>query len=68
MKKILGIYGAGGQGRETLELSKIINQRTGHWENTIFIVDNPTQKCVNGISVYAYDEMKQLFGEDYSAI
>ena len=36
---ILGIYGAGGHGREVLELAEIINNKNSRWDKIIFIDD-----------------------------
>lgn len=54
---ILGIYGAGGLGREVLELARIINT----WEKIIFIDDGEGGGCKNGAEVYKYDEALNKF-------
>lgn len=38
---ILGIYGAGGLGREVYELARTINYSDGRWKQIIFIDDSP---------------------------
>lgn len=61
-KKILGIYGAGGLGREVLELAKIINDREKVWDSFVFIVDKVTADEVNGFKVIEYEEAKNKYG------
>ncbi len=43
---VLAIYGAGGLGREVLELAKIINKKEKLWDSFIFIVDGADSKKV----------------------
>ncbi|MCH5314246.1 MAG: hypothetical protein J1E28_07665 [Helicobacter sp.] len=60
-KKTLGIYGAGGLGREVLEFAQIINDAVKEWDNFIFIVDKEASNGVNkvnGIKVFDYEEAK----------
>jgi sugar O-acyltransferase (sialic acid O-acetyltransferase NeuD family) len=49
---VLGIYGAGGLGREVLELAGVINERTNRWEDFIFIDAKP-RDTVNAVKVYS---------------
>lgn len=58
---ILGIYGAGGLGREVLELAGIINRKNSIWEDFIFIIDGESGNDVNGVKVYSYDEAVSRF-------
>lgn len=67
-KKVLGIYGAGGLGREVLELAKIINSKEKIWDNFIFIVDGGTASEVNGFKVLEYEEAKIKFGTTLDAV
>ena len=53
---VLGIYGAGGLGREVLELGRIINGRGKVWEEFIFIIDGEPGNDVNGVKVYSYND------------
>ena len=65
-KKTLGIYGAGGLGREVLELALIINDTVKEWDNFIFIVDKEASNGVNevnGIKVFDYEEAKKQYSE-----
>jgi sugar O-acyltransferase (sialic acid O-acetyltransferase NeuD family) len=57
---VLGIYGAGGLGREVLELARIINRQENRWEDFIFIDDKPLD-TVNSVKVYAYADAISLF-------
>ena len=54
--KALGIYGAGGLGREVLELARIINSREKRWSELFFVVDDKGGEEVNGIEVKNYTE------------
>ena len=58
---ILGIYGAGGLGREVLELARIINGRVKIWEDFIFIIDGEPGNDVNGVKVYSYNDAIEQF-------
>ena len=53
---VLGIYGAGGLGREVLELARIINSRNKVWDEFIFIDDGFCGNTVNDVMVYSYDD------------
>lgn len=53
---ILGIYGAGGLGREVLELARIINSRDKNWDDFIFLDDEKVGSEANGIKIYSYEE------------
>lgn len=57
-KKVLGIWGAGGLGREVLELANTINKIDKRWDSIIFIVDSVGDHIVNGVEVYEYNEAK----------
>ena len=60
-ERILGIWGAGGLGREVLELAKIINDRTKKWDAFIFIVDGVTTTEINGVPVLEYVDAKKKY-------
>ena len=62
-KKTLGIWGAGGLGREVLELAKIINTKEKRWDEFIFIVDNVTVTEVNGEQVLSYEDAKKQYSD-----
>lgn len=48
---VLGIFGAGGLGREILETAKLVNEQEKKYEKIIFIVDDPKLESVQGIEV-----------------
>ena len=60
--KILGIMGAGGLGREVLELAHIINKKQNRWEDIVFVDDNDMLKKVNETVVLGYEEAKSRYG------
>ncbi|MBQ5824927.1 MAG: acetyltransferase [Clostridia bacterium] len=60
-EKILGIWGAGGLGREVLELARVINSRNKCWDGFVFIVDGVTTTEVNGVRVLEYEDAKNRF-------
>ena len=68
MAKILGIWGAGGLGREVLELAEIINIREHRWDKYIFIVDGVTNREVSGVEVFEYVEAKGEFGSELEVV
>ncbi|CBA31871.1 acetyltransferase [Cronobacter turicensis] len=51
----LGIYGAGGLGREVLMLARAINQCTSRWSEIFFIDDVTDAQEVYGASVVRFD-------------
>ncbi|CAK0730231.1 TPA: NeuD/PglB/VioB family sugar acetyltransferase [Escherichia coli] len=57
MKSIIGIYGAGGFGREVLP---IIRQQVGLKSDVVFIVDDIKEKVVNETKVVTFDEFCSL--------
>ena len=61
LKRILGIYGASGLGREVLELADIINVKYQYWDKIIFIDDNENLNEVNNIKVYTYQKAVELY-------
>lgn len=61
-ERVLGIWGAGGLGREVLELARIINNRNKLWDEFVFIVDGVTTTEVNGVQVLEYEDAKKKFG------
>lgn len=58
--KYLGIFGAGGQGRETLELALQINEKEQRWTRIFFIIDYG--KTPDNMEYYGLDEAKEKFG------
>lgn len=58
---ILGIYGAGGLGREVLELARQINEKHKRWDDFIFVIDGEAGDNVNGVKVYSYQDAISAF-------
>ena len=65
---ILAIYGAGGLGREMLELAKVINRVKKKWEKFIFIDDGDTAATISDCDVYKYDEAKEKYGNSLEIV
>ncbi|ENK3380153.1 NeuD/PglB/VioB family sugar acetyltransferase [Escherichia albertii] len=53
MKSIIGIYGAGGFGREVLP---VIRQQFGIKSDLVYIVDNIKERLINGTKVVTFEE------------
>ena len=63
---LLGIYGAGGLGREVLELAVQINKTDQRWDDYFVIddvisADGGSAKSVNGVQVYPYQYAVEKF-------
>lgn len=58
---VLGIYGAGGLGREVLELARLINEKEQRWNDIIFVIDGESVNNVNGVKVYSYRDALRIF-------
>lgn len=55
---ILGIYGAGGSGREVFELATIINSNNNRWSELIFIDDTKEEgEKLRGIPIYSFENL-----------
>lgn len=67
-ERVLAIYGAGGLGREVLELACAINERTNRWEHFVFIDDGDVPDIVSGCNVYAYNDAKKTFGKNMEIV
>jgi len=65
---ILGIYGAGGVGREILDLARVINAAKNSWDKIVFINDFKKESYVNGAEVFTFDEFKTSFTVDNAKI
>lgn len=59
---ILAVYGAGGLGREVLELARLINKIEKNWDEFIFIDDGDVPYVVDGCDVYKFDLAKNKYG------
>ena len=61
---ILGIYGAGGLGREVYELAISINNNSGRWTKIVFIDDAEEIHNPRNLSIYKFSEIKGNFSID----
>lgn len=61
----LAIYGAGGLGREVLELAREINATESRWDALCFIDDNPRVDQLNGCPVVP---LHALIPDDYEIV
>ena len=65
-KKVLGIFGVGGFGREIMPIARI--SQSQKYDEFVFVDDNPASKLLNGHDVYTYDEFKHSGFSKLSAI
>lgn len=63
-RTVYAIYGASGFGREVLPLAKEILQNRIDEAELVFIDDNRSEKMINGVVVYSFDEFLDLDCED----
>jgi sugar O-acyltransferase (sialic acid O-acetyltransferase NeuD family) len=61
---VLGIYGAGGLGRETLDMARFINSVEKKWDAICFLDDFEGETAVNGAEVLAFESFKARFPAD----
>lgn len=61
---ILGVYGAGGNGKTVVDLAHFIEKRNKRWDRIVFIDDVTDEKMVYGIEVYSYEEAMSTFQKD----
>jgi len=64
----LGIYGAGGLGREILDLAKEINAQEKKWEKIIFINDFKQEHVINDTEVLTFSEFKMNHSADNAKV
>ena len=57
---ILGIYGAGGLGREVYELATIINSKDHRWDTIIFIDDSSNPDNPRNLTINTFSEVKKI--------
>lgn len=65
---VLGIYGAGGLGREILDLARGINARDQTWAQIIFIRDFEGESDISGTEVLTFEQFKERFTVDSAKI
>ncbi len=61
--KTLGVFGAGGSGREVNIIARKINAMEHRWERIVYIDDNEEIKEVLGVPAYTFDAAKAQFDE-----
>ena len=61
---ILAIYGAGGLGREILELARIINGEGNRWTGYLFVDDDSSKDVVQDVKVMSFEQIRSLYGTD----
>lgn len=65
---VLGIFGAGGFGREVLECVKQIQMKEKKWSEVIFIDDYTEALEVNGVPVLKYNDYKKKYKTEQAGI
>lgn len=60
----LGIYGAGGQGRELLVLAQIINSSSSRWDDIFFIDDSKEPDIICNKQVLSFKSIIEKYGCD----
>jgi sugar O-acyltransferase (sialic acid O-acetyltransferase NeuD family) len=68
---VLGIYGAGGLGREILDLARAIDKQNDSYENIVFIDDNANgseNQTLNGARVLTFSEFSSTTTGDSAGI
>ncbi|SHJ28648.1 NeuD/PglB/VioB family sugar acetyltransferase [Pseudobutyrivibrio xylanivorans] len=61
---ILGVFGAGGNGKTVVDAAQIFWGNTSRWEKIIFIDDVVGEKEVYQHEVFTYEEMKEKYSPD----
>lgn len=61
MNRILGIYGAGGLGREVRELAADIDRAGPRWSRVLFIDDNAGTDRINRTDVCSFEDFRRRF-------
>lgn len=67
---VLGVYGAGGLGREVYELALDIQDGTGtsKWEQIVFIADYADKGDICGVPVITFEVFQEQFSKENSEI
>ncbi len=61
---ILGVYGAGGNGKTVVDLAHVINKKSKRWDRIVFIDDVTQEKNVYDTDVYTFEEAITQFNKD----
>lgn len=62
----LGIFGAGGLGREVLELANVINEAKSTW-SSIFFISDYNEKVIQGVEVIPLEIALERYGDEFEA-
>ena len=65
---ILGIYGAGGQGRDVFDLANAVNEKSKRWFDFVFINDFSDGQKVRRKEVLTFDDFKARFSKNAAEI
>ncbi len=65
---VLGIYAAGGLGREVLETALLMNKSKGKWSDIFFVDDNSSITEVRGRRVITFEAFQQAFSPDQAEL
>lgn len=66
--KVLAIFGAGGQGGETLELARTINEKDSKWKEFVFVNNGDRAPDFMGCKVMGLDEAISEYGEELEGV
>ncbi|MCR5670825.1 MAG: acetyltransferase [Butyrivibrio sp.] len=61
---VLGIYGAGGNGKTVVDLARYINRHKKTWDRIVFIDDVTQEKNVYNTDVYPFKEAIEIFDKN----
>ena len=59
---VLGIYGIGGVGRETLDIARAMQTTGKQWKDVVFVDDNKFGQNVHGVEVIAFEDALGRYG------
>ena len=62
--KALGIYGAGGLGREVYELASLINLTSENWSHIVFIDDGENIFNPRELPIFKFSELKKSYNSE----
>lgn len=61
---VLAVYCCGGLGKEVMDLAQRINKETEKWNEFIYVDDNEAIEEINGIKVYTFKQVLEIFKTD----
>lgn len=65
--KVLGIFGAGGQGVEILDIARTINEINMTWDKFIFVNNGDPEDPIDGVEVMGIEKALELYAGDLYA-